>query len=238
MPASAARIENAMAKTPAGLAIVSTPIGNPDDITLRALQVLREADAIICEERRAGARLLAHHQIQKELVELNEHTERERIPELIARLARGETLALISDHGTPLLADPGARLLAHALHAKIPVTALPGASSLLAALVVSGLPLERFRFVGLLPVKKEARRAELKRLKEERETWIVLDAPYRLAALLEDMRAVLGAQRRVVVACNLTMADENVARGTMEEVVAHFQKNPFKGEFVIVVEGK
>lgn len=220
------------------LYIVSTPIGNPDDITLRALRVLREANAVICEEHRAGARLLAHYQLQKDLIELNEHTERERIPDLIARLKRGESLALISDHGTPLLADPGARLTERAIAENLPVTAVPGASSLLAALVVSGLPMERFRFVGMLPVKKEARRAALARLEEERETWVVLDAPYRLAALLDDLRGAVGAARQIVVACELTTPNEKVVRGTAALVVEHFRKNPFKGEFVIAVAGK
>ncbi len=219
------------------LSIVSTPIGNPDDITLRALKVLREADAVICEERRAAARLLAAYQLHKELIELNEHTEREHIPELVARLKRGEHLALISDHGTPLLADPGARLVERVIAERIAVTAIPGASSLLAALVVSGLPIEHFRFVGLLSAKKETRRAELRQLKDERETWIIFDAPYRLSALLADLRGVLGAQRRVAIACNLTMADENVVRGTLGEVVERFKRNPFKGEFVVVVAG-
>ncbi len=220
------------------LTIVSTPIGNPDDITLRALRVLREANAVICEERREGARLLRAFQIESEIVDLNEHTERERIPDLMARLRRGETLALISDHGTPLLADPGARLVARAIAENIPVTAAPGASSLLAALVVSGLPMERFRFVGLLPAKKEPRRAALARLKEERATWVARDAPYRLGALLDDLHGVLGAQRRLVVACDFTMPTEQVVRGSAAQVVDHFQKNPFKGEFVIVVAGK
>ncbi len=220
------------------LYIVSTPIGNPDDITLRALRVLREASAVVCEERREGARRLASYQLQKELIELNEHTERERIPELIARLKRGDALALISDHGTPLLADPGARLTQRAIAENLPVTAIPGASSLLAALVVSGLPMERFRFVGMLPVKKEARRAALARLKDERETWVVLDAPYRLAVLLDDLRDAVGAARQIVVACELTTPGETVVRGTASNVVEHFRKNPFKGEFVIVVAGK
>ena len=220
------------------LYVVSTPIGNADDITLRALRILSEANTIICEERREGARLLSNYRLDKELIELNEHTERERIPDLIARLKRGETLALISDHGTPLLADPGARLIERAISEDIPVSAAPGASSLLAALVVSGLPMERFRFVGLLPVKKEARRAALARLKDERETWVVLDAPYRLIALLQDLRGAVGAARRIVVACDLTMPSERVVRGTASSVVEHFRKNPFKGEFVIVVAGK
>ncbi len=219
------------------LYIVSTPIGDPDDITLRALRVLREANAVVCEELREGSRRLHSYQIENELVDLNEHTERERIPELIERLKRGETLALISDHGTPLLADPGARLIERAIREGIAVTAVPGASSLLAALVISGLPMERFRFVGLLPAKKEARQQALRGLKDERDTWVVFDAPYRLPALLSDLRDAL-QDRRIVVACNLTMPTEKVIRGTTSQVVEHFQRQPFKGEFVVVVAGK
>ncbi|MBI4786190.1 MAG: 16S rRNA (cytidine(1402)-2'-O)-methyltransferase [Chloroflexi bacterium] len=220
------------------LYIVSTPVGNPDDITLRALDVLRQADAVICEERREGARLLRQYQIENELVELNEHTERERVPALIERLQRGETLALISDHGTPLLADPGSRLVEQAVQKQIRVSAVPGASSLLAALVVSGLPMARFRFVGLLPAKKDERLQALRRLKEERDTWVIFDAPYRLPALLADLQQALGPQRAMVVTCDLTMPTEKIVRGTTGDVVSHFQKNPFKGEFVIVVQGK
>lgn len=220
------------------LYIVSTPIGNPGDITLRALRILREANAVVCEERREGARLLNHYQIENEVIDLNEHTERARVPELMERLERGETLALISDHGTPLLADPGARWVGHAIQQNIPVSAVPGASSLLAALVVSGLPIERFRFVGMLPAKKEERRAKLLRLKDERETWIVLDAPYRLEALLADLFDALGAQRKIVVACDMTMPSEKIVRGTAGQIVEHFQQHPFKGEFVVVVSGK
>jgi len=220
------------------LYIVSTPIGNPDDITLRALQILREANTIICEERREGARLLRHYQIDNTLVELNEHTEREYVPVLIERLKRGETLALISDHGTPLLADPGARLVKQAIAQAIQVSAVPGASALLAALVSSGMSLERFRFVGFLPAKKELRRAALAQLRNERDTWVVFDAPYRLNAVLTDLRGALGAERRVAVACNLTSESEQIIRGTMQQIVEHFQKHPFKGEFVIVVAGK
>ncbi|MBI5030773.1 MAG: 16S rRNA (cytidine(1402)-2'-O)-methyltransferase [Chloroflexi bacterium] len=220
------------------LYIVSTPIGNPDDISLRALRILREAKTVICEERREGARLLRYYQIDNAIVELNEHTEREFVPELIGRLRRGETLALISDHGTPLLADPGGRLVKQAIAEGIPVSAVPGASSLLAALVGSGMSLERFRFIGFLPAKKEDRRAALNQLRNERDTWIVFDTPYRLSALLTDLRGVLGAERRMVVACSLTMPEENFVRGTAQQVVEHFQKHPFKGEFVVIVEGK
>jgi len=220
------------------LYIVSTPIGNPDDITLRALRVLREANAIICEEPREGARLLRYYKIHNELVALNEHTERAVVPDLLARLQRGETLALISDHGTPLLADPGGHLVQRALAENIPVRAVPGASSLLAALVVSGLPLERFRLVGFLPAQKAARRAALARLRAERDTWVLFDAPYRLNAVLTDLHAALEPTRCIVVACNLTLPDENIVRGTLAQVTHHFQHNPFKGEYVIVIAGK
>jgi 16S rRNA (cytidine1402-2'-O)-methyltransferase len=220
------------------LHLVSTPIGNPEDITLRALRVLREVNAVVCEERRDGARLLSHYQIRKELIELNEHTEREVTPELIARLQRNETLALISDHGTPLLADPGGRLVSQAITHHLPVSAIPGASSLLAALVVSGLPMERFRLVGFLSAKRQARRAELVRLKSERETWVVFESPYRLSALLDDLRYILEPSRHVAVACDLTKESENVVRGTVAQVKKVFDEKPFKGEFVIVVAGK
>lgn len=220
------------------LYIVSTPIGDPDDITLRALRVLREADAVVCEERREGMRLLRQYKIENEIVELNEHTERERVPELMERLRHGETLALISDHGTPLIADPGAQWVTRAIQENVRVSAVPGASSLLAALVVSGLPLERFRFVGLLPAKKEARRQALGRLRQEPDTWVVLDAPYRLPALLADLERVLGRERPAAVACNLTMPTEKIIRGPLGQITMHFAQNPFKGEFIVVLAGR
>ena len=220
------------------LYIVSTPIGNPEDITLRALRVLREANAVICEERREGARLLSNFNIENTLVDLNEHNESDRIPEIITQLKNGETLALISDHGTPILADPGGRLVERVIALGIPVSAVPGTSALLAALVASGMSLERFRFVGFLPAKTHLRRSALVQLKDERDTWVVFDVPYRLDALLADLLNILGAQRHLVVACNLTMPKENFVRGTVAQVVEQFKKNPFKGEFVIVVAGK
>jgi 16S rRNA (cytidine1402-2'-O)-methyltransferase len=220
------------------LHIVSTPIGNPEDITQRALRLLREADLVVCEERREGERLLRHYQIENEIIELNEHTERELAPALLTRLKQGETLALISDHGTPLLADPGARLVERAVEENIPVSAAPGASSVLAALVVSGMPVDRFRFVGMLPAKTELRRAALAKLRDEHDTWVLLEAPYRLSALLADLTTTLGSARRIVVACELTMPTEKIVRGTLAQMSAHFTQHPFKGEFVIVVAGK
>lgn len=220
------------------LYIVSTPIGNPDDITRRALNVLAQADTIVCEEMRVGQALLRWYQIDRPLVELNEHSTQDNVKDLVERLARGENLALVSDHGTPLLTDPGASLVRRALDARVNVTAIPGASSVLAALVVSGLDMTRFRFVGLLPAKKEKRKAELSFLRRARETLVILEAPYRLRPLLTDLCVELGAERRAVVACNLTTAEEQVERGTLGELTAHFEKSRFKGEFVIVVERK
>lgn len=219
------------------LYLVSTPIGNADDITLRALRVLREADVVICEERRVGAALLAHYQIEKPLVPVNEHTEAEAVPALVTRLAQGETLALISDHGTPLVVDPGARLVNAALRAGLRVVPIPGASAVLAAVVASGLPARRFRFLGQLPPKTEARRRALRELQDLRETFVLLDAPYRLMPLLRALQGELGAGRQVAVACDLTLPDERIARGAVGEVIAAFESHPFKGEFVLVVAG-
>jgi 16S rRNA (cytidine1402-2'-O)-methyltransferase len=219
------------------LYLVATPIGNPEDITLRALRVLSEADTVVCEERRVGATLLSHYKIHKPLVEFNEHTGVEQVPALLERLARGENLALISDHGTPLVADPGAPLVRRALAAGMRVEPIPGASSIIAALVASGLPAARFRFLGQLSPKTEARRRALRELKDLHETFILLDAPYRLMPLLTSVRDELGAERQVAVACNLTMPDERIVRGTASQVLEEFERRPFKGEFVLMVSG-
>ena len=160
--------------SPGTLYIVATPIGHPDDISLRALRVLREADLVVCEELKEGRRLLHRYDISRPLIDLNEHNEAQRTPELAARLARGEVLALISDAGTPLLADPGQALVEHAYNVGAKVTAIPGPSALLAALVVSGLPMDRFRFVGYLPAKREERRRAL--LEEGREVLGLMEA--------------------------------------------------------------
>lgn len=219
------------------LFVVATPIGNYGDLTLRARRVLRECDAVICEERRAGSTLLAHFQIEKPLYEWNEHSRAEEARELLDELQRGKNLALISDHGTPLLQDPGAELVHLAIRENLRVEPIPGASAILAALVASGIHAPRFRFVGRLPQKKEARAATLKLVRETRETMIFIDAPYRLNALLGALREAFGDERRGAVACNLTMPDENFVRGPLQEIAEHFAENPFKGEFVIIVEG-
>jgi 16S rRNA (cytidine1402-2'-O)-methyltransferase len=219
------------------LYLVSTPIGEPQDITLRALRVLSEADAVICEERRIGSTLLSYFKISKPLVELNEHTEEELVAGLVERLAAGGKLALISDHGTPLVADPGGALVSRALEKGVRVVPVPGASSLISALVASGLPAHRFRFLGRLPPKTEMRRRALRNSLRMAETLIMIDAPYRLTPILKAAQEELGSKRQMVVACNLTMPDERFVRGTIEQVTEAFERQPFTGEFVCIVEG-
>jgi 16S rRNA (cytidine1402-2'-O)-methyltransferase len=222
---------------PGNLYLAATPIGNFQDLTLRAHRVLSEVDAVVCEERRIGSTLLSHYKIEKPLLELNEHSEVAQVPELIRRLKEGESLALISDHGTPLLADPGATLVAQALAAGIRVEPIPGASSIVAALVASGLPSVRFRFQSQLPRKKDARGRALRKLKEVNDSVVLLDAPYRLLPLLQSVNDELGEARQVAVACELTMPDERFVRGPVGDVIQEFRRRPFKGEFVLVIGG-
>ncbi len=226
-----------METKPGALYIVATPIGNPDDISARALKVLDEADWIVCEEIKEGERLLKRHGMKKLLVDLNEHTEKSRTKELIAELAKGKTLALISDAGTPLFYDPGRLLVDAALQLGARVTAVPGPSSLMAALVLSGLPMTQFRVVGMLPVKRDERRKAIQQLLHEPTTTVLLDAPYRLQAVLSDLADILGAERRAVIACDLTMPGEFVLRSTLGEMLERFKLRPFKGEYVILVAG-
>lgn len=241
-PVSRTTVEKAFCmpdgSVPGTLYIVATPIGNFQDLTLRAERILRQVDGVVCEERRAATTLLAHFKIAKPLFELNEHSPPAVIHELIERLEQGENLALISDHGTPLVQDPGADLVRAALDANIRIEPIPGPSAVLAALVASGIPAKRFRFIGQLSPKAAERQRALAELSEGRETLVLLDAPYRLAPLLNALREAFAGERRAAVACNLTMPDERFVRGTLEEVCAHFRAHPFKGEFVVVVQGK
>lgn len=221
---------------PGTLYLVSTPIGNRDDITHRALRVLREADVVVCEERREGERLLARYGIGGRAVEpLNEHTEAEAAGDVIAHLRGGRNVALVSDAGTPLFSDPGRLLVRMAIDAGLSIVPVPGASSLLPALTVSGFPLDGFVFRGFLSPKSDRRRSELRALRAETRTTVLMDTPYRLAALLGDVAGVLGPGRRVCVAFNLTMPDELVLRGNAADVAADAAARGLKGEFVLVV---
>jgi len=219
---------------PGTLSIVATPIGNPGDITLRAIEVLKNADAVICEEYKPGSTLLKKLEIgNKELVLLNEHNEAECAAELLMRLLNGENLALISDCGTPVFSDPGAYLIQLAASSRVVVTPIPGASSLMAALSVLDYKIRQFCFAGFLPREPEARRRELARLRGLKVPIVLMDTPYRLKALLEDVAKVFGRQMFVTVAFDLTLPSEIILRGDAAEVIK--QVGTRKGEFILVV---
>ncbi len=223
-------------KTPGpGLYLVATPIGNATDITLRALNVLAQADVIACEDTRVTAKLLAIHGISRPLVRYDEHTARIAGPALIERVARGERVALVTDAGTPLVSDPGERLVRGCIDAGLPVSALPGASAVLTALCVSGLSATRFLFAGFLPPRGAARRRELEELADIASTLVLLESPRRLAASLADMADVLGP-RDAAVARELTKLFEEVRRGSLTELAEHYRRADVpKGEVTIVV---
>lgn len=220
------------------LYIVSTPIGNYEDITLRALRVLKECDFIICEEFKEARRLLSHNQIQKELLSLNEHNEKDASSEIIQRIKSGQSAALISDCGTPLFSDPGHFLVNLAIQNKIEVVPVPGASSLLAALVGSGLDFDKFYYYGWLSPKKDIRKKQLLDLKRIKELIIILDTPYRLKALLEDVVKTFGENIFIVLAFELTKEKEKFYRGTALEIFKIAQKENLKGEFVLLINNK
>ncbi|MFC2133049.1 16S rRNA (cytidine(1402)-2'-O)-methyltransferase [Bacteroidota bacterium] len=220
------------------LYLTSTPIGNYDDITIRALNILKSVDFIICEEFKEARRLLAHFEIQKELVSLNEHNEEETAPEIVEELKSGKSAALISDCGTPLFSDPGHLLVDLCLSNKIDVIPLPGASSLMPALTASGFDIEKFYFYGWLSPKKDIRRKELLRLKSVKELIVLLDTPYRLKTILADISKILGSSKHCVLAFDLTMKTENFYRGPVSQILSSAEKKNLKGEFVLLVDNR
>jgi 16S rRNA (cytidine1402-2'-O)-methyltransferase len=220
-----------------GLYVVATPIGNLRDITIRALETLAAASAVLCEDTRMSARLLDHYGIKTRRVALHEHNERAKADDIVGRVAAGEALALISDAGTPLLSDPGFPLIRALAAAGLPVFGVPGASALLSALVVAGLPTDAFAFHGFLPPKAGARTTALRALKVSRETLVFYESPRRLADTLAGMAEVLGGERHAAVALELTKRFERVQRGTLAELAASFAEGDTKGEAVIVVAG-
>jgi len=218
-----------------GLHVVATPIGNLKDISFRALATLAAADAVIAEDTRVTKTLLAHYGIATPLVAYHEHNAKVIRPHLIARLESGAALALVSDAGTPLVSDPGFKLVQEALEKGVKVTSVPGASAVLAALVVAGLPTDRFFFEGFLPHKSGARRARLAALAEIPGTLVIFESPRRLAETLDDCLAVLG-DRDAAVARELTKLYENVRRGTLGELAAALaREEPPRGEIVLLV---
>jgi len=216
---------------------VATPIGNLDDITTRALRTLAEVHAIAAEDTRRTRRLLTHFGIATPAVSLFEHNERRRVPALVRRLATGESLALVTDAGSPGVADPGYRLVRAALDAGVNVTTIPGPSAVIAALQVSGLPSDAFMFGGFLPVKPGARRRRLEELAERRETVVVFEAPHRIEATLHDVEAVWG-ERPMALARELTKIYEEVLRGTARSVRADLSPDRRRGEMVLVLSGR
>jgi 16S rRNA (cytidine1402-2'-O)-methyltransferase len=219
----------------AGLYVVATPIGNLGDITLRALDVLRRADAILCEDTRVTATLARRYELTPERIAYHDHNADAVRPGLIARLAAGAALALVSDAGTPLVSDPGFKLVREAAAAGIPVTAVPGASAALAALTVAGLPTDRFLFAGFLPAKSAGRRRELRELATVPASLIFYETAPRLAPALADMAAMLG-DRPAAVARELTKLHEEVRREGLQALAEHYCKaGPPKGEIVVIV---
>ncbi len=221
--------------TSARLYIVATPIGDPGDITLRAVETLRQADVVICEELRLGTTLLKQLGISgREVVDLNEHNEHERVPELVQRmLVSGSSMALVSDCGTPVFSDPGAFLIQQAVEMGIRVIPLPGPSSLMAALSILDFKLEKFIYAGLLPRLPDERRRELGRLRSLRMPVVLMDTPYRLSALLQDVASVFGKGQPVTIAADLTMPRERIYRGPVSEVIK--QVGERKAEFILIV---
>ena len=218
------------------LIVVPTPIGNLEDITLRAKRMLGEADAVVAEDTRVSGRLLQHLGITKPLVSFHTANEHRVVEQLVQRMARGEVLALVSDAGTPGISDPGFLLVRAALRADIAVECLPGPTAFVPALVASGLPCERFVYEGFLPVKK-GRRTRLEELRNESRTIVMYESPHRILRTLKELAEVLGDDRAASVSRELSKLYEEHVRGTLGELVAHFTAKEPRGEFVVVVAG-
>lgn len=216
--------------------LIPTPIGHRDDITLRALEILRNVDAIACEDTRHSSPLLQHHGIQKPLVSLHEHNEIRRIPELLDRVRAGESIAVITDAGMPGISDPGYRLIQRCIEESIPYEVLPGPSSILNALIGSGFPCHAFSFGGFLSVKKGKRGQSLQAALDSGQTHIFFESPHRLQSTLEIL-AALQPQARVCVARELTKKFETFHRDTAAALHTYFQAHPPKGEIVLLVHG-
>jgi 16S rRNA (cytidine1402-2'-O)-methyltransferase len=221
---------------PGSLYIVSTPIGNLKDITLRAIETLKAVDFIICEDTRVTSVLLKHYEVHKELVSMNAQTEWKKIPLLIERVTNGENGALVSDAGTPTISDPGVRLISEAIKNGIEIIPVPGVSALITALTISGLPTDSFIFEGFLPIKK-GRNTKLKELSEEKRTIVLYESTYRIEKLINEFNEFM-PERFIVICRELTKKFEEVRRGFPKELVENFNEKVNKGEFVIVIAPK
>jgi 16S rRNA (cytidine1402-2'-O)-methyltransferase len=216
------------------LYLVATPIGNLEDITLRALRILKEADQIACEDTRHTQKLLSHYDIHKPLVSYHEHNEMTRAPELVLAMEQGAEIALVSDAGMPLVSDPGYRLVTLSLRHRLPVIPIPGPSALLASLSASGLPNEEFLFAGFLPARTAERRRALERLRIEDRTIIFYEAPHRIEETLRDAREILG-DRPACLAREVTKLHEEFRRGLLSELAQSVSERPARGEITLLV---
>jgi len=221
---------------PGILYIVATPIGNLEDITLRALRVLKEVDMIAAEDTRHTQILLSHHDIHTPLTSYHEHNEKTKSQELVTRLARGQNVALVSDAGTPAISDPGFRLVVRAIRAGVRIIPVPGASALTAVLSASGLPTDRFVFEGFLPARKTQRRERLQTLRDETRTLIFFEAPHRLKDTLGDIRELLG-NREAVLAREVSKIHEEFLRGPASELVRALGSDAIRGEVTLIISG-
>jgi len=218
------------------LYIVSTPIGNLKDITLRALEILEDVEFILCEDTRITSRLLNHYNISKKLISFNAVSEKKKIPNVIERIKSGDNCALVSDAGTPAISDPGVRLISEAIKEQIDVVPVPGTSAVIAALTISGLPTDSFVFEGFLPQKK-GRQKKLKELSEEKRTIIIYESTYRIKKLVDELTEYL-PDRYIVVCRELTKKFEETWRGNPNEIKEVIDEKVSKGEFVVVISPK
>jgi 16S rRNA (cytidine1402-2'-O)-methyltransferase len=221
---------------PGTLYIVATPIGNLEDITLRALRVLKEVDVVAAEDTRHTQVLLNHYGIQTPLTSYHEHNERTKAEALVKQLLKGQDVALVSDAGTPAISDPGFRLVKQAVDAGIRVIPLPGASALTAVLSASGLPTDRVVFEGFLPAKKKPRREKLRALRDEARTLLFYEAPHRLAETLDDVHELLG-DREAVLAREVSKVHEEFLRGRISELLHALRRREIRGEFTLIISG-
>lgn len=219
------------------LYLVPTPIGNLKDITLRALEVLKEVDYILAEDTRTSGKLLKHFEIQTPMKSHHMHNEHRLVAGLIQQLQQGVCFAMISDAGTPGISDPGYLLIRECILAGVEVECLPGATAFVPALVNSGIPCDRFSFEGFIPVKK-GRQTRLEQLQEETKTMVFYESPHKLLKTLDQFESLFGGERQMAACRELSKLHEETVRGTISEVKKHFENNPPKGEFVLVIAGK
>lgn len=220
------------------LFLVSVPIGNEDDISLRALKLLESSDYVVCEEWKVGRRRLAYYKIKNELLSLNEHNSKESTQDILKRLKKGHTIALMSDAGTPLFSDPGFELVQACYRSKIKVTAVSGASSLMSALILSGFSLKDFYYYGWLPRKRDERNAALKHLRNPKSTTVIMETPYRLNALIESIYQNFDKEQQIALCMDLSKENEEILRGRIADVYQEIKHRKMKRDFILILAGK